>query len=436
MKFEELSLTSEPRISTPIPGIKSQARLKRQTELEGKIVSYPKGSPIAIKEAKGATIVDMDGNIFLDFFGGAGVMATGHSNPTIIEAVKDIPSILTHTLDFPHIYREELIEAVKRILPDKIRNNSKIAFGGPTGSDAVESAIKLAKVVTKRSPIIAFEGAYHGMTAGACSLTSGKFWKKNYIPMLPEVHFVPYAYSYRCAFKTSSPADNAQMTANYYEHVLEDPHSGVCDPALTIVEPIQGEGGSIVPHESFIKKIAKISNQYSVPICFDEIQAGFCRTGKYFSFEHSNATPDIITLSKALGGGFPLSAIVYHEDLDVWEKAGHIGTFRGNVIAMAAGKASIDFMVENSLPSYAEELGNYFMQELKPLEKKSVIVGEVRGKGLMIGIEIVENKEKKTPGTKLCTAIRDEIFQKGVIIKVSSTDGTKIWSKSTSRSAW
>ncbi|MHA1720988.1 MAG: aminotransferase class III-fold pyridoxal phosphate-dependent enzyme, partial [Promethearchaeota archaeon] len=215
MKFEELSLTSEPRISTPIPGIKSQARLKRQTELEGKIVSYPKGSPIAIKEAKGATIVDMDGNIFLDFFGGAGVMATGHSNPTIIEAVKDIPSILTHTLDFPHIYREELIEAVKRILPDKIRNNSKIAFGGPTGSDAVESAIKLAKVVTKRSPIIAFEGAYHGMTAGACSLTSGKFWKKNYIPMLPEVHFVPYAYSYRCAFKTSSPADNAQMTANY-----------------------------------------------------------------------------------------------------------------------------------------------------------------------------------------------------------------------------
>ncbi|RLI60739.1 MAG: hypothetical protein DRO88_13935, partial [Promethearchaeia archaeon] len=159
-------------------------------------------------------------------------------------------------------------------------------------------------------------------------------------------------------------------------------------------------------------------NQYSVPICFDEIQAGFCRTGKYFSFEHSNATPDIITLSKALGGGFPLSAIVYHEDLDVWEKAGHIGTFRGNVIAMAAGKASIDFMVENSLPSYAEELGNYFMQELKPLEKKSVIVGEVRGKGLMIGIEIVENKEKKTPGTKLCTAIRDEIFQKGVIIEV------------------
>ncbi|MHA1746430.1 MAG: aspartate aminotransferase family protein, partial [Promethearchaeota archaeon] len=336
MKFEELSMASEPHIISPIPGEKSLKYLQEQSKTEGKIVSYPKASPIAIQKAMGATIMDVDGNIFLDFFGGAGVIATGHCNPVVSAAIKDIPLEFTHTLDFPHKYRSELIEVLQKILPPKMRNHSKIAFGGPTGSDAVESAIKLAKVITKRTPIIAFEGGYHGMTAGACTLNSGKFWKRNYIPMIPEVHFIPYAYPYRCAFGTETPEDNARMSANFYEHVLEDPHSGICDPTLTILEPIQGEGGSIVPHESFLKKIEETSRKYEIPLCFDEIQAGFCRTGKFFASAHSDATPDIMTISKALGGGFPLSAIVYHEDLDVWEKAGHIGTFRGNVIAMAA----------------------------------------------------------------------------------------------------
>lgn len=417
MKFDELSLSDKPVIKTTLPGSISKIYLHNQSLHEGKIVSYPKGSPIAIKQAKGATIMDMDGNIFLDFFGGAGVIATGHCNPIITEAIRDIPSTLTHSLDFPNKYREDLVDLVLKILPPKMRDHSKIAFGGPTGSDAVESAIKLGKVITKRTPIIAFEGAYHGMTSGAVTLNSGKFWKKDYIPMIPEVHFVPFAYDYRNPFKASNSLENAEMTANFYEHVLDDPHSGICDPALTIVEPIQGEGGSIVPHESFIRRIEEISRNNLVPICFDEIQAGFCRTGKFFSCEHSNATPDILTMSKALGGGFPLSAIAYHEDLDKWGKAAHIGTFRGNIIAMVAGKTSIEFMIENDLTSYAEQLGNFILEELKPLERKSPIVGEVRGKGLMIAIEIVSNKVSKNPSSTLCTAIRDEIFQQGIIIE-------------------
>ncbi|MHA1224398.1 MAG: aspartate aminotransferase family protein [Candidatus Heimdallarchaeaceae archaeon] len=187
---------------------------------------------------------------------------------------------------------------------------------------------------------------------------------------------------------------------------------------MTIIEPIQGEGGSIVPHKSFVKRIAEISNKYEIPITFDEIQAGFCRTGKFFSSEHSGASPDIITLSKALGGGFPLSAIAYREDLDVWTKAAHIGTFRGNVTAMAAGAVSIDFMLENNLASYVDELGNYLLRKLEKCEKNSAIVGEVRGKGLMLGVEIVEDKETKKPSPELCYRIRDEMFQKGVIIEI------------------
>jgi len=289
---------------------------------------------------------------------------------------------------------------------------------GPTGSDAVESAIKLSKTITKRHGIIAFEGAYHGMTSGALALTSGKFWKTNYLPLIPEVHFIPYAYSYRCPFKTKTAEECANACADYYEHILEDPHSGVVDPAMTIVEPIQGEGGSIVPYKSFIKRVAEISNQYEIPIVLDEIQAGFCRTGKFFSSEHSGASPDIITLSKALGGGYPLSAIAYRKDLDVWLKAAHIGTFRGNITAMAAGLVSIDFMLENNLANYANNLGNYLMNKLEKFGKSSSIVGEVRGKGLMIGIEIVEDRETKKPSPELCSKIRDEMFQRGVIIEI------------------
>ncbi len=418
MKFDELSLEEAPIIKETIPGSKSKKILDLQEKIEGKPVSYPKGSPIAFAQGFGATIKDVDGNIFIDFFGGAGVLALGHCNPYIAEKVNEIQKNITHTLDFPTEIRLELVQKLQNVLPGDLKNNSKIVFGGPTGSDAVESAIKLSKTLTKRHGIIAFEGAYHGMTSGALALTSGKSWKKNYLPLIPEVHFIPFAYLYRCPFKTKIAEECANACADYYEHILEDPHSGVVDPAMTIIEPIQGEGGSFVPHKSFVKRIAEISNKYEIPIVFDEIQAGFCRTGKFFSSEYSGASPHIMTLSKALGGGYPLSAIAYRQDLDVWSKAAHIGTFRGNVTAMAAGSASIDFMLENNLASYVNELGNYLLKKLEKCEKDSSIVGEVRGKGLMLGIEIVENKESKKPSSELCSNIRDEMFQRGVIIEI------------------
>ncbi|MHA1308872.1 MAG: aspartate aminotransferase family protein [Candidatus Heimdallarchaeota archaeon] len=418
MKFEDLSFSEAPVIKGSVPGPKSKELLQKQNELEGNAVSYPKGSPIGFARGKGATIQDVDGNIFIDFFGGAGVLATGHCNPFIQEQIKDAQENITHTLDFPTKYRLELMEKLQRVFPGDLKDNAKIQFGGPTGSDAVESAIKLTKTITGRKGIIAFQGAYHGMTSGALSLCSGKSWKENYIPLLPEVHFTPFAYSYRCPFNSKTEEECANASADYYEHLLEDPHSGVCTPAMTIVEPIQGEGGSIVPHNSFIKQIADISRKYEVPIVFDEIQAGFCRTGKFFSSEHSGSTPDIVTLSKAIGGGYPLSAIAYRSDLDVWKKAAHIGTFRGNIIAMAAGAASIDFMIENDLANYAKDLGRHFMERLKPLEQKSAVVGEVRGQGLMIGIEIVSDKETRKPSAEICSKIKDEIFKQGVLIEI------------------
>ena len=416
MKFEDLHFDEAPKIGK-IPGPQSQTLLQLQRDIEGSAVSYPRNIPVVMETGRGATIRDCDGNIFIDFFGGGGVLAVGHCNPCVMEVVKEQQSKITHTLDFPTEVRLELIEKLRRVMPGSLRDAVRVQFGGPTGSDAVEMAVKLAKCYTGRHPLIAFEGGYHGMTAGALTLSSGKFWKQNYIPLVPEVHFIPYAYCYRCSLNRNR--DNCALEcAQFYEHVLEDPHSGVCNPAAAIIEPIQGEGGSIVPPDSYIKEIAKISNQHQIPFIADEVQAGFCRTGEFFSFEHSKVTPDIITLSKALGGGFPLSAVAYKEELDVWEKGAHIGTFRGNVCAMAAGSASITFMIENDLSSHARSIGNFMLQHLKKIGRDSHIVGDVRGKGLMLGVEIVEDKETKKPSESLADEVRRESFHRGVLIEV------------------
>jgi diaminobutyrate-2-oxoglutarate transaminase len=415
MKFEELHFPEAPRIRS-IPGSRSRYLLEKQQTLEGSAVSYPLNIPVVMEEGRGATIQDVDGNIFIDFFGGAGVMAVGHHNPSVMRAVHEQQQKMTHTLDFPTEIRLELIEQIRSVMPSPLKD-VRVQFGGPTGSDAVEMALKLSKYYTGRHSFIAFEGGYHGMTAGACTLNAGTFWKEPYLPMIPEVHFVPYAYCYRCPF-FSTPQTCSLQCAAFYEHVLEDPHSGVCTPAAAIIEPIQGEGGSIVPPDSYMSRIAQINRSYDVPLVCDEIQAGFCRTGTYFSFEHSETVPDIITISKAIGGGFPLSAIAYREDLDVWKKGAHIGTFRGNVVAMAAGVATIQFMKDHALCSHVRDIGSYLLQRLENIAQQSEIVGDVRGRGMMLGCEMVEDKESKKPSPSLADKVRYACYQRGVLIEI------------------
>jgi diaminobutyrate-2-oxoglutarate transaminase len=301
------------------------------------------------------------------------------------------------------------------LLPEPL---NRVQFGGPTGSDAVEAAMKLAKFNTGRIPMISFEGAYHGMTAGALSLTSNLGFKEEFLPLVPEVHFVPYAYCYRCAFN-KEPATCELDCAQYLEHVIEDPHSGVGRPAAIIVEAIQGEGGTIVPPDLFIPKIRDICNKYEIIMIVDEVQSGFCRTGKMFAFEHSGIVPDIVAMSKALGGaGFPISCIAYREEADIWPPGKHIGTFRGNVIAYAAGNAGLQFMVKNNLALYSLQVGGLILSMLKELEKDSKIVGQVRGKGLMIGVEFVKDKGMKEPAPDLAKKVRTICHQNGLLIEI------------------
>jgi len=415
LDFSDLSFPGAPLLKTPPPGPKSQAYLAYQSSHESSTVSYSKGMPMAIQRAKGATVEDVDGNLYIDFFAGAGVMNVGHSNPTVVEAVTKQIGQLTHALDFPTPSRKLLVETLSTVLPKTL---SRLSFGGPTGSDAVESAIKLAKYNTKRQPIIAFEGSYHGMTTGALSVTSGRYFREPFLPLAPEVHFVPYAYCYRCPFN-QTPDKCSLECAQYLEHVLEDPHSGIGKPAAIIVEPMQGEGGSIVPPAQFMPKVREICDKHEVVMIADEVQVGFCRTGKMFAFEHTDTIPDILTMSKALGGiGLPISAIAYQEQLNTWPTAQHIGTFRGNVVAYAAGAAALDFMVSRNLAEHASQLGQRMLSSLKELETASRMVGEVRGKGLMLGVEFVKDKATKQPWPEGAQGVRSACHRRGLLIEI------------------
>jgi len=420
MDFKDLSFPEAPFIRVPPPGPKSKEYLEYQAAHEGSAVSYPKGMPMAIRRARGATVEDMDGNIYIDFFGGAGVMNVGHANPVVSEAASKQLSELTHSLDIPNQARKALVETLLTLLPKEL---NRVFFGGPTGSDAVEAALKLARSNSKRYPLIAFEGGYHGMSAGALSLSSGLVFKEDFLPLLPEVHFVPYAYCYRCAFGRK-PDSCGLECAQYLEHVVEDPHSGVGRPAAIIVEAIQGEGGSIVPPDAFIPRVRAVCDTHEILLVVDEIQAGFCRTGKMFSIEHTGTVPDIMTMSKALGGiGFPISAIAYRENLDTWPGGKHIGTFRGNVLAYAAGSEALNFMVQNRLAEHALSLGEVMLAWLKELEKDSKVVGEARGKGLMLGVELVRDKATKEPAPELARQVRAICHRHGLLIEIGGHYG-------------
>lgn len=414
-KFKKLSFPQAPLIKTSPPGPRSRDFLRFQEEAESAAVSYPRGMPMALRRAKGATVEDVDGNIYIDFFGGAGVMGVGHSNPQVIKAASEQIKELTHSLDVPNQARRSLVRALFSLLPPAL---NKLFFGGPTGSDAVEAAVKIAKYNKKRSPMIAFQGSYHGMTAGALSLSSGLAFKEDLLPLLPDVHFIPYAYCYRCPYGLE-PSSCDLRCAQYLDYILHDPHSGVGKPSAVIVEAVQGEGGTIVPPDSFIPKLREICTKRDVLLIIDEIQAGLCRTGKMFAFEHTQTVPDIVTLSKALGGvGFPISCVAFKKELDQWPPGKHIGTFRGNVAAYAAGAAAINFMKENDLAGHAFQLGEFMLSKLKQVQKESEVIGDVRGKGLMFGIEFVRDRQSKAPAPELAQKIRSLCHTQGLLIEI------------------
>ncbi len=414
-KFEKLSIKDAPKILTTPPGPKSLEILKIQEELEGSAVSYPKGMPMALARGKGATLEDVDGNVFIDCFSGAGVMALGHGHPDVLKASHEQIDRVTHTLDIPSETRMKMVKTLRSILPGEL---SRVFFGGPTGSDAIEQAIKLARFNTQNYGIIAFEGAYHGMTGASLAVTSDSGHRDGLGPLVPGVQFVPFPYRYRNPFGCPEEMVD-KFAADNLERVLDDTHSGYSKPAAVLLEAVQGEGGTIIPEPEFLQRVREITRERGILMICDEIQCGLGRTGKMFAFEHAGIVPDIVTISKALGGaGFPISAIAYREELNTMPPGKSIGTFRGNMVAFAAGAAGLNWMIENRVPEYAAELGKKAMVRFKEMEKDCKLLGEARGIGLMIALEIVEDKKTRKPAADLTKQLRRLAHQRGVMIEV------------------
>jgi diaminobutyrate-2-oxoglutarate transaminase len=407
--------------------------LTNQELHESNARSYPRRIPIAIKEANGIMVKDVEGKNYFDCLAGAGTLALGHNHPVVIEAIQKVlhHQLPLHTLDITTPVKDEFIGELFNILPKEFSSKAKILFCGPTGADAVEAAIKLVKTATGKRSIFSFHGAYHGMTHGALSLTGNVSPKQSVANLMPDVHFLPYPYSYRCPFQQGGDL-GAQTSSHYVQHVLDDPESGIVSPAGMIMEIVQGEGGVIPAPNSWIDQIRSITQDRGIPLIIDEVQTGLGRTGKLFAFEHSGIVPDVVILSKAIGGSLPLSVVVYDESLDKWSSGAHAGTFRGNQMAMAAGTATIRFIQENKLEIQADKLGNKMMGSLKEIQKNSSSIGEVRGRGLMIGVEIVNTQQSPNkmqsypPYPELARQIQHECLKRGLILELGGRYGSVV----------
>lgn len=415
---ESLHIAEAPQVDD-VPGPKSLRLLDEQSQLESGAVAYPNQIPIAIEEAKGATIRDVDGNVFLDFFSGIGVVNVGHSNPYVLQGVHEQVESLVHTLDFPSQPRIDLMRALDEIAPDTLSGNNRILFGGPTGSDAIEATIKLAKAKTGGSGLVAFRGGYHGGTTGALSLSSQKSWKAQYAPLLPDVVHVPYPYPLR---QGKSPEEAVEYALEEARATISDPSGGIANLAGIWVEPVLGTGGVVVPPDGFLSGLEEIAQENDIPLIIDEIQTGMGRTGQWFASDWYDVSPDAVTMAKAVGGiGLPLSATIYDESLDVWDGGGHSGTFKGHVPAMCAGLRAIEYIQQYDLLQRARDVGDYLKQRLHTVAQRSPFVRDIRGKGLLIGVEFLTEDER--PFTEFKQRVREYCFQNGLIVWSAGIDG-------------
>ena len=368
----------------------------RQNDTESSARSYPRKFPFALSKAKGSWVEDVEGNRYLDFLCGAGTLALGHNDDDVNKAMIELISsgAPLHTLDLTTPVKDRFVETVISILPEEMRGNVKIQFCSPSGTDATDAAIKLCKTATGRGSVIAFSGGYHGMGHGALSLTGNLNAKMKVQNLMPGVQFMPYPNSYRCPFGLGGEAGTDAACA-YFERMLKDPESGVTPPAAVIIEPIQGEGGVIPAPRKFMQTIRRVTKELGIPMIVDEIQCGIGRSGQMFAFEESGIIPDVILMSKAIGGSQPMSIVVYNKDLDKWTAGAHAGTFRGNQLAMAAGTVVLRRVSDPAFLASVREKGVYITEALNQLKKEVSIIGDIRGRGLMIGIEFIDPEGKK-----------------------------------------
>jgi diaminobutyrate-2-oxoglutarate transaminase len=399
--------------------------LLQQKARESNARSYPRRLELALARGAGVYLEDTEGKRYIDCLSGAGALALGHHHPAVTRALERTlaQGVPLQTLDLTTPLKHDFIDALFASLPESFARRARVQFCGPSGADAVEAAIKLVKTATGRRTMFSFHGGYHGMTHGALSLTGCLDPKLPVGGLMADVHFMPYPYAYRCPFGLGEGGQ--RLASRYVEHLLDDANSGVAPPAGVILEPIQGEGGVVPAPAAWLTEIRRITRERKIPLIIDEIQTGFGRTGALFAFQDAGIEPDVLVLSKALGGGLPLSVVVYSEELDLWAPGAHAGTFRGNQLAMAAGLATLEVLRKERLDRNAAAMGERLLAHLKQIQGGSSGIGDVRGRGLMLGAEIVDRRGTldrygvRQADPALARRIQSEALARGLIVEVA-----------------
>lgn len=404
-------MSDYPKIVVTPPGPKARELVKKDESLVSP--SYGRFYPLVVDSAKGCIVKDVDGNEFIDFNSGLVCMNVGHNHPKVIVAIKNQCDRFLHYSNTDFYYREviELAEKLAEITPGK--PEKKVYFGN-SGAEAVEAAVKLAKWHTRKQLFIGFTGAFHGRTIGALSFTASKPTQKRYFfPLMPGVTHVPYPYCYRCPFKLTYP-DCHYWCVDFIDEFVLQKYTPSEDTAAILYEPIQGEGGYVVPPPEYAQRLRKLADKYGLLLIADEVQSGIGRTGKWFAIEHWNVEPDIICSAKGLASGLPLGAVIAKSKIMDWVPGSHASTFGGNPLSCVAASAVIDTIQEEKLLENATKQGAHIIKRLGELEEQCEIVGDVRGKGLMIGIEIVENKQDKKAAPQKVNEIMMRSWRRGV----------------------
>lgn len=376
--------------------------------------SYTRSYPFVIDHGRGAEVWDVDGNRFIDFNAGIAVNATGHCHPAVVEAIKAQAEKFLHYsgTDFYYPVQIELAEKLAQLAPI---SEPSLVFYTNSGAEAVEAAIKLARYTTGRQRLLAFRGAFHGRTMGALSLTASKYvQRQGFAPLMPGVEHVDYGYCYRCPVNLTYPGCGIECVHRIDTEVFRT-NVPPQEVAAIFVEPVQGEGGYVVPPASFLQTIRSIADRHGVLVIADEVQSGMGRTGRMFASEHAGFVPDILASAKGIASGLPLSATIARADLMDWKPGAHASTFGGNPVAIAAALATID-LLEDHLIANAAKMGEYLMEGLRELMKKHPMIGDVRGQGLMIGMELVRDRQTKEPAIEERDRFETECYQRGLLV--------------------
>ncbi len=411
--MQTLSETKLPEIRTELPGPRAKEILEKDQRYISP--SYTRSYPLVMKRGNGAMIEDVDGNIFLDFNAGVAVAATGHGNPEIAEVIARQAREFTHICGadyyYPHI--TDLAEKLNDVTPG---SHLKKAHYGNSGAEAIEGAIKAALYSTRRSKLIAFQGAFHGRTLGALSLTASRAaQRRGFGPQALDVTHVPYANPLRCPLDRRAGESPGKRVARYIEESLFKTTVPAGDCAAIVVEAVQGEGGYVVPSPDFLPELRRICDENGIVLIVDEVQSGMGRTGKMWAVEHTGVVPDIMCMAKALAGGLPLGVTLARAELMKWPVGAHASTFGGNPVAIAASLKTFE-LIENGLIDNAAVLGAYILDRLRELKQKHSCVVDVRGLGLMIGLEIAKDRETLEPWPELREEIVVDCFNHGLVL--------------------